>query len=505
MFFQGTPARRRRLAAQLCAATIVASAPFATATWNPTAHADHPTSFADISDRDTPNGNVTATEPSTRTWNRSTTWQPRPLSLPATSDRDRWSPPAPVVPQVSQVVIQTPPPAPIVRPPEPAPTPAEIRQQRLAFQRAETRVARELSQQWTNNEPLPPSDQIDIGSRKSQLAATAVEQLRLANWSAKRGAIASAQAAATQTLRTIALLRDTQAGGNLHTQQLNECFVAIRESTDFAGRYGPVDTDAIKRLIEVHQTPTLKQVSTSQLTASRAVEAYLQFAKTRLVEATQGGPLAAEAAMILADVESWVADGAVEPPTEHSKLHASALALTYRRAAVEIAPENPDAAAKLGRTLLRRSIPTAAKDYLLQSVNAEPTRQRVESLLEAAARSGDFILVDQCEKQLAATPLPSELPIQMMSPQDFARTSQTAFTPGFASTPAGTTHNGFSPTPQSPASQSPTPQYRVGTRPAYRTAAPRSSTPLGARTDQIVDPTLPTSPAANRSNGRLLW
>ena len=423
--------------------------------------------------------------PAVASWESSADWQPRPLALPATSEkRDRWSPPAPLVAPVEKSVTEvlTPPPMPL--------TPAEIRKQRFAQKRAAARLSDQRSEQNAGQQPLPPSDRIDIGSRKSQLAETAVEQLRLANWATKRGAIASAQAAASLTLRTIATLRDTQEGNNLHTEQINDCFVAIRESTDFAGRYGPVDTGAIERLIEVHKTPVLKQVATEHITSSRAVEAYLQFAKTRLVEATQGGPLAAEAAMILSDIESLIAEGAVEPPTETSRLHASALALTYRRAAVEIAPDNADAAAKLGRTLLRRSIPSAAKDLLLQSVQADPTRQRVESLLEAAALSGDFVLVDQCEKQLAAAQLRSELPIKVMSPQAFARTTQ--------------------PMPNSVASDtvsgsSTSPQYRVGSRPAHSKSPSNPGTSQGSRGDRIVDPTLPDPSTANWSNGRLLW
>lgn len=424
-------------------------------------------------------------------------WQPRPLALPATTDRWRWSPPEksePTPAPVTNVILPTP----VVEPePELAPTPAEIRQLRIAEKRAETQERLAFQKMTQPTQYLPPSDHINLGSRKSQLAQEAVEQLRIANWAAKRGAIASAQAAATKTLRTIATLRDSQIGDNLHTLQLNACFTAIRESADFAGRYGPVDTQAIERLIEVHQTPALKNVATSNLTSPRAVEAYLDFAKSCLVNATQGGPLAAEAAMILADLETMVTGGVFETPADHSSLHSSELALMYRRAAVEITPDNADASADLGRTLLKRSIPDAAKHYLLGSVQAHPTRQRVESLLEAAALSGDFVLVDQCEKQLASTPLPSELPIMMMSPQDFARTNH-SLSNSMVVHPNGPTS---SPGIASPGIASP-PQYQISTRPTGHAPMHR---PAPAAAGQIVDPTLPSPGLANRPTNRLHW
>ena len=426
-------------------------------------------------------------------------WQPRPLALPATSkDGWQWKPPAikakpvkPITP--SPIVINLPAQeASVAEPVAASPTPAEIRQARIAEKRVEQQLLSEQRRTSRNEQPLPPSDRINVGSRKSQLAVEAVEQLRIANWAAKRGAIASAQSAATEVLRTIAALRDTQAGGNYFSEQLGEGFIAIRESLDFAGRYGPVDTGAIERLIDVHQTPALKNVSTARLTSSRAIEAYLMFAKSRIVEATGGGPLAAEAAMILADVETLVSNGAVEALANQSSLHSAELALMYRRAAVEIAPENADAAAKLGRTLLKRSIPSAAKEMLLQSVRIAPTRQRMEALLEAAAKSGDFLLVDQCEHQLASASLPSELPVRLMSAQDFARTHQ-----------AQSNQFRMAKNQAKPNNVQVPPHSVVPQQPAYRIGAVQGGSP--AATGQIVDPTLPTNPPANRSNGRLFW
>lgn len=434
-----------------------------------------------------------------------TQWQPRPLALPATGQNGyHWTPPpAPTFPAgkpdpavIIQSVAASPPNAAVE--PQAEPTPAEIRQWRVAEKRAEARKDAQRADLQRSNQWLPPSDQINVGSRKSQLAREAVEQLRVANWAAQRGAIASAHAAATQTLQTIAALRDTQVGSNEFAERLDESFTAIRESMDFAGRYGPVDTAAIDRLIEVHQTPVLKSISTSHLTAARAVEAYLAFAQSRLVEATRGGPLAAEAAMILADLESLIGNGTVEMPTEKSSLHSAELALMYRRAAVEIAPENPDAAAELGRTLLKRSIPGAAKTYLLSSVQVRPTRQRVEALMQAAAMSGDFVLVNRCEQELATVSLPSELPIQVISPQEFARTGQTFAGNASFPTSGQAVYQIGANYPDANAVSTPDRSLPTTGQLLDRPSAP--PTP-----NHIVDPTLPSSTPGNQRGGRLFW
>jgi len=256
---------------------------------------------------------------------------------------------------------------------------------------------------------------------------------------------------------------------------------AIQESTDFSGRYGPVDTSALTRLIDVHQTPILHGVDTRRLTSSRAVGAYLGFAKEKLVLATQGGPLAADAILILARLEAAESKASQvnEAVAGHSRMHASELALMYRRAAVEIAPDNPQAAADLGRTLLTRSLPVDAKRYLQQSVQQAPTRQSVEDLLRAASLAGDFVVVDQCEKTLVARQLPSELPVTFLPPDQFART-----------------HQRYSGETQSNIARQSSPNVRVASRPSDTRATfkGRSSHYRGTpSTDsRIVDPTMPS-------------
>lgn len=350
-------------------------------------------------------------------------WQPRPLALPPTSETGpAWKPPAD---QPALVAPALPPVTIIMNTPVPPEEPPTITRRRKSESSDHATASLGRSQQAFSR-PMPASDPINHHARTAELAQSAVDQLRSAHFAARRGALHSAKESATQTLRIIASLRDSQTGDNLHTSQLNEAITAIRESTDFTGRYGPVDHAALHRLVEVHQTPALHGVNTSTLTAERAIEAYLNYARQRWVESTIGGPLAAEATMILANLESatLTPQSNSDLTESRSRLHASELALMYRRAAVEIGPDNPQATAELGRNLLNRSMPAIAKELLLLSVQQKPTRQSVEDLMRAANESGDDQLAAECQQQLASTGLPSELPVQVMSPSQFAETHQ---------------------------------------------------------------------------------
>ncbi|MEO9594468.1 hypothetical protein [Rhodopirellula bahusiensis] len=428
-------------------------------------------------------------------------WQPRPLALPPTSaTAPAWKPPS----AKPAMVAPAPPPVTIIMT---APVPAEEapkitrRRQTFSSDSATASLGKTAS---STSRPMPASDPINHHARTAELAQSAVSQLRSAHFAARRGALHTAKESATQTLRIIASLRDSQTGGNLHTSQLNEAITAIRESTDFTGRYGPVDQAALNRLVEVHETPTLHGVNTSLLTAERAIEAYLNYARQRWVEATVGGPLAAEATMILADLESatLTPQSNSDLTESRSRLHASELALMYRRAAVEIGPDNPQATAELGRNLLSRSMPAIAKELLLLSVQQKPTRQSVEDLMRAANESGDANLAAECQQQLASTNLPSELPVQLMSPSQFAKTHQQFA--GSGQHIASSQHT----TQQQPASH---PYTQTASRPMPRNSINQGQLIVPAQNgrspqSRIVDPSMPAAPSRSTTpRGGLFW
>jgi len=98
----------------------------------------------------------------------------------------------------------------------------------------------------------------------------------------------------------------------------------------------------------------------------------------------------------------------------------------YRRASVEIrTAQTPKRLAELGRTLLKTIDSWTGKDLLLQSVRVAPTRQRMESLLEAAAKSV-WILYSSISARNSSVGTRSEAEYAgwtVMAPQEFARTA----------------------------------------------------------------------------------
>ncbi|MEM1227397.1 MAG: hypothetical protein AAGJ40_16985 [Planctomycetota bacterium] len=403
-------------------------------------------------------------------WHPSPKWQPRPLALPTTGEAPRIAPPppGPVEASPTQIVIQ------MTTPEEPAPTEPDIT--RPLPPTAQSKLHRPAPKR-----AAPPRDALATQARQSQLAKTSTDHLREAYWSARRGAFASARKAAHETLRSIALLRDSQVGDSRHSRWLDAATQAIRESSEFTGHFGRVDAAAMDRLIQVHQTEVLRHVDTSMLTPPHAIEAYLCLAQEKLVAAARGGPLAAEAMIILADVEALNANFTFENADgllAQSALHASELSLMYRRAAVAIDPANTQAVSKLGKTLLKRSMPGVAKPYLAAAVAASPTRQNVEALQQAAILLGDLKVATQCESQLTNGTLPSELPVTVLRPHQFASTHQ----------------GGSSRSPVPPPTRLNGPSATVATKPAaghssiVRPKMPANSRPIAIPNSRIVEP-----------------
>lgn len=343
-------------------------------------------------------------------------WQPRPVALPPVAGQ-RPSAAAKTETFSPTIVIQMPaPPVAVAVEPVAPPPPEPVRHRR----RSATPVA-------TRKTSPPAMDPIATAARQSQLAESATDRLRSAHWSAQRGATHTARDAAQETLRTICSLRDSQIGDDRHRVWLDQAMTAIDESADFTGRFGEVNRAAIERFVLVHRTHVLRNVDVSGLTPPRAVEAYLADAQEKLVAAVGGGPVAAEAVMILADIEASadrLSNGGDVKPRQAS-LHAAELSLMYRRAAIQIDPTNARAAAALGNTLLQRSIPEAAVHYLTISVREEPTRQNVQSLRQAALMAGNVALARQCDAGLSDGRLHSDSPVPILSPAQFAATHQT--------------------------------------------------------------------------------
>ncbi|MEX0824835.1 MAG: hypothetical protein WD119_01640, partial [Pirellulaceae bacterium] len=76
-----------------------------------------------------------------------------------------------------------------------------------------------------------------------RLIEQAAQHLAEADTSLRRQATYSAKASAIQSLRLLAEARDYADGQTTAAERLREGLAAIRESSDFLGRYGPIDRD----------------------------------------------------------------------------------------------------------------------------------------------------------------------------------------------------------------------------------------------------------------------
>lgn len=250
----------------------------------------------------------------------------------------------------------------------------------------------------------------------TRLRKSAQESLQTAYDRAARGAHHSARKYATEALRLAVATRDAMEGGNQNTLALDSAFDAIRESEDFCGRYGPANPHALGRMIISHQTSVLKQRNLDELSAYEAADAYLSFARERLITAGGTMPEASHALVLLGRLEKRV--------SRSSRTYCDAVSVTLHRAAIDIEPANAAAHCALGRTMLEQGLTEQAAQALQRSVELTPTRPAYKGLLEVARRTGDATAARACTAALNHPALGTDVPVLRLDVDAFARTHQ---------------------------------------------------------------------------------
>ncbi len=257
-----------------------------------------------------------------------------------------------------------------------------------------------------------PTLTVTIHARR--LREIAQDSLRNAKHRLQRRATHSAKKYAMEALRSIVAMQDVQSGGNQHARQLEVAFDAIRESADFCGRFGVIDESALNRMVTVHETEVLKNQDITDFSALEATETYLAVAKKNLVLAAGDAREASDALILLGRIEKEMSPS--------GDTHASSVAVTLQRAAVEIEPNNAFGYRELGTTLLNQGLTEQAIAALNRSIEIQPTRTSYQRLLEASRRLGDIDTVRECLASLQNPELESEFPVLSLSPQAFAAT-----------------------------------------------------------------------------------
>jgi hypothetical protein len=207
-------------------------------------------------------------------------------------------------------------------------------------------------------------------------------------------------------------MRDAEAGGNWNMKKLQIAFDAIRESKDFCGQVGDIDHIALKRMVAVHETDVLKDRDLDNVSGLEATESYLAVARANLVLAAGGFSEASDALVLLGQIE--------KQNTEAGDTHGAAVAVSLQLAAIEIEPSNAYGYRELGTTLLNQGLVDQAAWALNKSIQIHPTRSSYQRLLEASRRLGDDGTARVCLASLQDPRLPSEIPVQRLSTEQFA-------------------------------------------------------------------------------------
>ncbi len=334
----------------------------------------------------------------------------------------------------------------------------------IAKQRQRSIIARQVSQrnlQATSQplRPLPiPSAHSLTAKRLAQQAASAVAK---AQDHAKRGMVHSARTNALEALRLIAEANDLLDGGVDSTTRLTQARTALREVTDFTGRFGTVQAETIARMTQSHETPVLRNCRAELLNGPRAVEIYLDYAREQLAAVAMANPIATNACVVLAKVEA-----AAKPEDSFQ----AAVAICLLRAALQARPDDAYVANELGYQLLQQSLLDEAEWVLQHSFQLQPSKAAGFNLAETLRQQGKQAQAQAIAARASDLPESTHNPVHVftLSPQEFATLS-----PPQTSVPQ--THAGSSSLPSPASGQGPMPTPAPEPRPATE----QSPGPLG--------------------------
>ncbi|QDT11755.1 hypothetical protein [Planctomycetes bacterium K23_9] len=299
---------------------------------------------------------------------------------------------------------------------------------------------------------LEPSQEITATAARNWLPSTtstssqqdAKRFLDQAMTEYSRHAWASAEASAWTSLRYSAAAidianRNASFGGNRsESSALDDLQLArnaIRESRDFAGKYGQLDNDAVRRIVLSHTTGVLKNQSLANVPPMDATDRYLNEARIRLSGLAKYRVEAAQALDLLA---------AIHLGRNEAKHLPSQTALCLRRAALQGQPGNGSLAARLGMHLAAVGLDREAKWALEQAVVSQPSKEVVQALDVVSNRADDrasaIRMVAQMQSRLPAGydqnrgPVPT---VVQLTPRQFAETAkpQTTIAPVDIATP----------------------------------------------------------------------
>lgn len=205
----------------------------------------------------------------------------------------------------------------------------------------------------------------------------------------RRGAFFSAHEEAE--LATMHLLRHIDLSANRFDSEpaWQAAHATLREAEDFAvAQRLSTDRALLRRLIDSHETPILKNANLENVSPLTAAQHYQLFAEKKLTYAAQGHPWVSELYFTLGRAYQAQAEAQAKAKLERVDALRNR-ALCFFRSAIAILPSNAVAYNQLGYLLLQMDRPAEARDALAASVSNGGPAEALQNLAEASRRIGD--------------------------------------------------------------------------------------------------------------------
>ena len=358
---------------------------------------------------------------------------------------------------------------------------------------------------------LPTATSMAHRQRAAELIGRASHEVAVRAW-------ASAEASAWEALRIAAQSvdseqvqqatpNDSQRVGSQSRQacsELETARTAILESRGFSSLIGSGDDQAVARLIRSHQTSVLKGAEAESISASEAIDRYLNDARRRLAGIAAVRVEAAEAMDLLAAIHLARDEPTTLPgPT----------ALCLRRAAFQGQSENASLATQLGKQLRTVGLYEEAEWVLERSLALDPVPSTAGELIRVLELQGNRERADLVRgyargrgwsglgEQRIAPSIPDVLEL---TPTEFAAISKPVMTGDFSNRSVGNQVGnqavGSAVARDSVAAPAKlTPEARVASRTAWQPSDPASLTtphaiPATEQPGSVEPETRPGSP-----------
>ncbi len=173
---------------------------------------------------------------------------------------------------------------------------------------------------------------------------------------------------------------------------------ALREAEDFLVTLrSTADGESLRRLVNAHETPVLKNKNLTGMSPLTAAQHYRQFAEAKLVEAAQGHPWASE---LLYTVGRTYQAEAEANSSRVDVLRMKAMA--HYLASRTTLPSNAVTCNQLGYLLLQMDRNEEAREALVAAVTIKQDEASLSNLAEASRRLGDTQTVAWAAQSVAA-------------------------------------------------------------------------------------------------------